>query len=130
VSRLLTIAALVAGVLAVREASPVVMEGLPIGWTHTLNDQCTFDRRPWYRALPMGIRSQIRLRLGEFPSELRDEVLACHVGRGLKSSSPFLKTIRPDWPSDAELTAMESSHANRSFHASPAPRLVPASAGQ
>jgi hypothetical protein len=123
-------AAIVAAVLGVRQVSFVVAEGLPIAWTHTLNDQCTFDRRPWFKALPMGIRVHIRLRLGDLPGEVRDEVLACHVNRGLKSASPFLKTIRPDWPSDAELTAMESSHADRPFHASPPPRLVPASPGQ
>lgn len=115
-SRALAAAALVAGVLAVREAAPVVMEGAPLWWTHALNEQCTFDRRPWFEALPMGVRTHVRLRLGELPSEVHDEVLACQVRRGLKSETPLVNTILRRWPSTAEFTAKRGNDEGP-FHA-------------
>lgn len=84
---------------------PLLAEGLPLTWTHTLNAQCSFDRRPWFGALPLGIRPHIRLRVGFLPPEVQEAVMACHVRRGLVNPQGYVNEVRRSWPSEAELTA-------------------------
>ncbi len=112
----LHIAAVVAATLGAREAAPAVVLGAPLTWTHALNDQCTWVRRAWFSALPLGVRPHVRIRLGDLPEEVSDEVLACQMRRGLKSETPLVKTLLPRWPSRAEFTAMETTDEG-SFHA-------------
>lgn len=98
------LAALAAGA-AIANILPVATEGLPLTWTHQLNAQCSWDRRPWFTVLPTKARAHLRVRVGNLPNEVRDEVVACYVRRGLTNPEPSVNVIMRKWPSDAEFTA-------------------------
>lgn len=103
--KIVGIAAAMAAGAAIASVLPVATEGLPITWTHQLDAQCTWDRRPWFKALPTGARAHVRVRVGYLPAEVRDEVLACHVRRGLANPTPSVNVIMKQWPSEADFTA-------------------------
>jgi hypothetical protein len=112
------IMAAIAGGLVLAEVTPLVLEGVPITWTHRLNEHCTFDRRPWLKAMPMGLRKHVRLRVVNLtegvanflPDDVRDGVVACHVRRGLANPQGSVNRVMRRWPTDAELTAWRSQN--------------------
>lgn len=66
---------------------------LPVGWTHSLSDQCAWRQRPWAAALRLP-RSP---RLG-MPENMRQA--SCWARRGLASPSPLVKLVVRKFPTN------------------------------
>lgn len=98
--RLIPALALVAGVLALQQAGPVIVRALPTSWGYTLSPFCYWVARPWTRLLGADDTPRVDA-VGE------GQVYRCARGHGLKSRTPFLNTVLPRWPSKADFAAWE-----------------------
>lgn len=79
---------------------------VPYEWGHTLTGACSWHARP-----ALGLLGPVRPPPGSRARRMQD---ACWYRRGLKSTTPFVKIVLPEFPSAAQLTAWREADANRS----------------
>jgi hypothetical protein len=102
--KIMAFCATVAGVMLVHQYGGFALVDVPMHVTHTINPACIWDRRVWFRVLAPMIRD-IEWR-HEDPID-QDMLYQCYRTHGLKSRTPYLKTIMPRWPTAAQFGAWE-----------------------
>lgn len=96
--RILTLAAVVAGTLAVQQVAPAVIASAPTRWGYTLTEGCAWKPRRWTRAL--GVPQAPTM---DYDARGRQE--ECYFRKGLRGSIHSVKVLMNRWPSQAELAA-------------------------